>query len=153
MNLCATTKQHIETMMGWVRDRESCSNWGGPKFRFPFTESSFIDDVCWERLPSYSLVGEDGSLVGFGQYYPREGRCHLARLIISPAYRNQGLGRLLVARLIETGCKDLGVTECSLFVLKHNKVACACYRSVGFKPAACLGEIPELEGCLYMVRS
>jgi ribosomal protein S18 acetylase RimI-like enzyme len=152
MKLEAATKRQLEEMMGWFSNRESCSNWSGPEFRFPFTQSTFLEDICWKELPSYSLVKEGGRLVGFGQYYLREGRCHLARLVISPRYRNQGLGRLLVVRLAELGCKELGVTECSLFVLESNKAASCCYRNAGFEPAVYPGEMPELEGCLYMVK-
>lgn len=152
MTLCAATTLHLREMMGWFPDGVSASNWSGPTLRFPFTENSFFEDTQWQTLPSYSLVEANGRLVGFGQYYLRAGRCHLARLAISPSRRNQGLGRRLIHQLIETGCQALGVTEAGLFVLEHNTAAIHCYGHAGFQPAVYPGEPPALGGCLYMVR-
>jgi ribosomal protein S18 acetylase RimI-like enzyme len=150
MKLCAANSHHLTELMSWFPDRKTCLNWGGPNFRFPFTAASFTEDIHWDTLPSYSLVGEKGALSGFGQYYLREGRCHLGRLAISPACRGQGLGRLLVEQLSEIGCNDLGADQCSLFVLEDNLAAIQCYRKSGFEFAAYPGEMPPLEGCLYM---
>lgn len=150
MNLSNTESHHLTELMNWFPDRKTCLNWGGPMFRFPFTAASFIEDIRWDTLPSYSLIGEDGDLVGFGQYYLREGRCHLGRLAVSPLRRGQGLGRALVEQLSEIGCSDLGLAQCSLFVLEDNLSAIQCYRKAGFEFAAYPGEMPPLEGCVYM---
>lgn len=47
MKLVAATKEHVVEMMAWFPDRDSCGYWGGPMFRFPFTERSFLEDVAW----------------------------------------------------------------------------------------------------------
>lgn len=149
MHLTTATSHHLTTLMSWFPDRKTCLNWGGPMFRFPFTAASFVEDIRWNTLPSYSLISEQDDLIGFGQYYLREGRCHLGRLAISPLYRGQGLGGILVEQLSEIGCSDLGVDQCSLFVLENNLAAIRCYRKTGFEFAAYPGEMP-LEGCVYM---
>lgn len=151
MQLSRSKGQHLREMMHWFPDRAACTAWGGPRFRFPFTEETFIEDACWRTLPSYSLLGTAGQLLGFGQYYLREGRCHLGRLAVAPTRRNRGLGRVLIARLAGIGLQDLGISECSLFVFAHNAAALRCYRNAGFEAADYPGDMPDLDDCLYMV--
>ena len=103
------------------------------------------------ELPSFSLIGDDRELLGFGQYYLRVGRCHLARLVISPPHRGQGLGAVLVLGLCRRGCKNLGVQECSLFVLPDKAPALNLYRRLGFAEAPYPGELPR--DCVYMMVS
>ncbi|ALT00247.1 GNAT family N-acetyltransferase [Lacimicrobium alkaliphilum] len=150
MKLRAAETHHLTELMSWFPDQKTCANWGGPMFRFPFTAASFVEDIHWDTLPSYSLIGEHGDLMGFGQYYLREGRCHLGRLAISPSCRGRVLGLLLVEQLSEIGCRDLGVDQCSLFVLEDNPQAIQCYRKAGFDFAAYPGQMPPLGGCVYM---
>lgn len=152
MKLLPARHGHLLELMSWFPDRESCEIWGGPDFRYPFTEASFVEDLHLDETAALCLLGEDDELLGFGQYYPREGRCHLARLVVPPHQRGRGLGRALITRLIEEGCADLGVGESSLFVLAHNEPAMRCYRGLGFEAAPYPGEMPEIEGCIYMVR-
>lgn len=152
VELRAATKDQLLEMMAWFPDRASCEDWGGPKFRFPFTEASFLKNAHWGKMASYSLIAEDGALLGFGQYYLRVGRCQLARLVIAPAHRGRGLGKVLIARLMEIGCADMGVDECSLFVMEHNEPAVRCYRGMGFETAEYPGDMMPIERCIFMVR-
>lgn len=137
--LVEATPGHLREMMTWFPDREGCVTWGGPEFRFPFTEESFLEDSRLGELPSYALVGAGGELLAFGQFYLRAARCHLGRLAVAPAHRGRGLGRRLVVGLAELGCRTLGVEECSLFVVPENTVAAGLYEKLGFRPA----EYPE----------
>jgi ribosomal protein S18 acetylase RimI-like enzyme len=126
---------HVEQLKGWFPDRESAYFWCGPGLRVPFTDQTFLDDTHWERMPAYSLLDDQGQLSGFGQYYEKLGRCHLARLVIAPASRCRGLGRQFIARLMSIGRADLGVGECSLFVVNYNLRALRCYTALGFEKA------------------
>ena len=136
--------------MSWFPSRESCQIWGGPEFRFPFTAQSFHAD-CHLELPSRVLLDGGGMLCGFGQYYLRAGRCHLARLAIAPALRGRGLGARLIELLSDEGRAALGVEHCSLFVSIANTTALALYERLGFARAAYPGDLP-IPGCHYMVR-
>jgi ribosomal protein S18 acetylase RimI-like enzyme len=135
--------------MRWFPSRESCQTWGGPEFRFPFTAETFRVD-CHLELPSWALLDGRGTLCGFGQYYLRTGRCHLARLAIAPALRGRGLGGQLIELLSDAGKAVLGVEHCSLFVASANTAAMALYERLGFARAAYSGD--PLPGCHYMVR-
>ncbi|MCO1334549.1 GNAT family N-acetyltransferase [Microbulbifer sp. OS29] len=138
-------------LMSWLPDREQCQQWGGPDFRFPFNQGSFLEDCRWPELPSYALQDSDGDVLAFGQYYQHLGRCHLSRLIVSPSHRGAGLGRALVTQLAQTGASALDATECSLFVLRTNTAARTLYEKLGFVGATYPGQREWLDRCDFMV--
>lgn len=151
--LVRTTRDHLRQMMAWFPDAASCAVWGGPEFRYPFTEATFVADSRCESLPTWSLLGDDGTLLGFGQYYDRAGRCHLARLVISPYRRGEGLGTRLIDGLIELGAPALRASECSLFVSRTNRAAARLYERLGFALAPYPDGSSPLPGSDYMVAS
>ena len=67
MNLVATEPEHLEALKTWFPDKASVRQWGGPEFRHPFTGQNFLEDMRWQKLPAFSLLGETGELTGFGQ--------------------------------------------------------------------------------------
>lgn len=133
--LVPATQHHLRQMMSWFPTLESCVRWGGPAFRFPFHENGFLEDTRVAELPSFALVDAGGGLLGFGQYYAREGRCHLGRLVIHPDRRGQGLGAGLISSLATMGSAELGAQECSLFVSNNNERAERLYERLGFTRA------------------
>ena len=141
----------LTELMRWFPDPASCRQWGGPGFRFPFTAQTFRDDARLDHLPSWSLIGADDAPCGFGQYYLRLGRCHLARLAIAPAMRGRGLGSTLIRELCERGRADLGTDTFSLFVLPDNERALRLYRRLGFSAVAYPEPDPVFAGCIYMI--
>ena len=150
MNLTPAAADQLRELMTWFPDQHGCAAWGGPNQRFPFTEASFRADTRWGVVPSYSLLGDGGELLGFGQYYPRVGRCHLARLAIARDRRGAGLGGRLVRGLCEIGCAALAVDECSLFVMVDNAPAVRLYEKHGFVTVPYPGDF-EIAGSVYMV--
>lgn len=133
MDIIETEYSEIETLKSWVSDKKSSYYWCGPGLRFPFSHESFLEDIHWGKMPSYSLRSEEGQFIGFGQYYEKEQRCHLARLVVSPSQRSLGVGYKFISRLMSVGMKHLRVNECSLFVVNSNEQALKCYKSLGFK--------------------
>ncbi len=152
MQIAPTHSDHIDSLKSWFPDQESCYLWGGPGLRFPYSHESFLEDMHWQNMPSYSLVDEAGALAGFGQFYEKAGRCHLARLAIAPALRGKGHGSAFFARLMDIGLQDLSVSECSLFVLKHNTKALRCYASLGFEVAPYPPDHKHFDDIDFMVR-
>ena len=126
------TAEDIDELMDWFPDAESVDIWGGPRFRYPFTRRSFIEDCRIKRMTSYSLRRFDGALLAFGQVYVRDSRAHLARLIANPALRRLGYGRLLIEKIIGVIRREGEHAAVSLFVYRHNEPAYRCYRSLGF---------------------
>jgi ribosomal protein S18 acetylase RimI-like enzyme len=152
MKLVHAAEAHLAQLMRWFPDQRSCAVWGGPEFRYPFTDQSFREDIrC--NLPSYALIGNNQELLGFGQYYLRAGRCHLARLAISPSHRGRALGVILVRELCQRGCSELQVTQCSLFVDPYNAPAIHLYNRLGFISLPYPEAAPQFDACTYMVAS
>lgn len=149
--LVPATDDHVRALMPWFPDRRSCAIWGGPQFRHPFSEATFFEDACVRKLPSYVLLDAEGQVQAFGQYYLRAGRCHLGRLVVSPARRGQGIGARLVRGLVDLGTQRLGVAECSLFVVPDNAPAIGLYERLGFVPAEYPEDDPDVRAFVYMV--
>ncbi len=152
MQLIQPQESHFLQMLNWFENEKSLREWAGPDFRFPFNLASFTDDLQLHTLDSFVLLSTQKELLGFGQFYPRLGKCHLARLVVSPAFRGKGLAAKLIGLLSELGDKKLKFKAFSLFVLAHNKSAIKSYTRYGFVVTNYPGEMP-LANCLYMVKT
>lgn len=148
--LALATRQYLNRMHAWFPDAERCLQWGGPRFRFPYTPESFAADCGIDQLASYAMLNQADELLAFGQYYRRLDRCHLGRLAVNPAHRGQGHGVRLIAALSHLGRQDLDTTECSLFVLADNPPANALYRKLGFEVTDYPYDDIDLEHFYYM---
>jgi len=142
--------EHVREIIGWFPDKESVIRWGSPYTRYPLSEKTLFEDIYWDRINSRIALAEDGRLLGFGQFYPKLGRCHLARLVINPGFRGRGLGEEFVAALMKHGSEQLDTEEYSLYVMTENKPAYNCYRSLGFGLADYPNGDPKLENCVFM---
>ena len=141
----------LPELMRWFGDAQACRVWGGPGFRFPFTRDTFRADARLDSLATFALTADAATLLGFGQYYLRAGRCHLGRLAVAPERRGRGLGSTLVRELCRAGSADLGVDTYSLFVLPGNERAMRLYERLGFAPARYPEPDPMFDDCVYMV--
>ncbi|MFQ6005491.1 MAG: GNAT family N-acetyltransferase, partial [Woeseia sp.] len=140
-------------LMTWFPSKRSVAIWGGPKFRYPFTLETFREDMHWQQIGSYCLVDAGTDILAFGQIYERHRRINLARLVVSPDRRREGLGRRLVMLLMEKGRETFSLKEFSLYVYRDNRAAKTCYLQMGFEqrhpPAG--DDIPD--DCIYMTRA
>jgi ribosomal protein S18 acetylase RimI-like enzyme len=152
LRLLAADRDHVLQMMRWFPDRDSCRVWGGQTFRFPFTAETFLADSRFAQMPSYALL-HSTELCGFGQYYLRTGRCHLARLAVAPARRGRGCGSWLIAQLMLTGARELGVAEWSLYVSTVNPAAIALYERLGFRRAPHTDSNAGVPTSHYMIKA
>jgi len=151
MQLIQPLESHIQEMMNWFSSEKELTDWSGPNFRYPYDLSSFTEDLNLSVLRSFVLLSNEDEFLAFGQYYQRLDKCHLGRLIVSPAYRGKGIAAELMRQLCQQGINELNVTACSLFVLDHNEYAIQAYKKFGFVFANYPGEI-SLAHCLYMVK-
>lgn len=122
----------LDEVMTWFPDAASVDRWAGPKFRFPFTRQSFVEDCRIDMMQSYVLTRPDKQRAAFGQSYERTGRGHLARLVVNPQFRRQGAGRRLIEMIIASLEEQNAYDEYSLFVYRDNIPAYRCYLSLGF---------------------
>lgn len=140
-------------VMTWFPSAASVDIWGGPKFRYPFTGDSFVEDCRTDLMKSYCLRDDAGQYAAFGQSCERDGRGHLARLIANPAMRRRGAGSRLIEMMIALLEQRHAYAEYSLFVYRHNEPALQCYSGLGFV----VRDYPEdaaLQGlCYFMTRT
>lgn len=151
MKLRPASSDDLKKMMSWFPDARACAYWGGPEFRFPFNEASFVEDSRLNSVPSFVCIESSGEFVGFGQYYLRVGRCHLSRLAIAPDRRGRGCGSWLVSALVATGSEILQVPECSLFVAFGNTRAERLYERLGFTSVPYPESAPPVPDSVYMI--
>ena len=141
----------VPELMRWFTDRAATQVWGGPEFRFPFSEATFREDAKLASLATRMLVTGDGRLVAFGQFYLRVGRCHLGRLAVAPDARGGGLGTQLIHDMCAEGRPLFGAGSCSLFVVPSNSRAKALYERLGFSAIPYSEPAPEFAPYIYMV--
>lgn len=150
MQLRPVTAAELPEIMSWFDSQAALTTWAGPNFRFPFTTSSFSDDLNLTNVPSYILIAPDQQLLGFGQYSLQQGHCHLSRLVIHPLFRGHGLIQILLGKLIVQGMAELKTASAALFVFRTNQAAIHAYQKAGFieqdHPQGLLHEL-----CSYMV--
>lgn len=123
------------------------------------SHQGFADEL--ERLPgAYAppkgtlllARAADGTALGVIGLRPltEDGVAEVKRLYVRPQARGLGLGRALVAALLEEAAR-LGHREVRLDTLPHMESAIALYRSFGFAPVAPYGSYP-FEGLLCFGR-
>lgn len=151
-SLQEAAESDIDTLMEWFTQPSDILIWGGPTFRYPFDRETFFEDVCWGTMASYCLRDPASSLVAFGQLYDRDGRIHLARLIVHPEQRGRGVGTRLIETLITAGIDLFARDEVSLFVFRDNLPAYRCYRSLGFTVSDYPDDMPHADVCYYLTR-
>jgi ribosomal protein S18 acetylase RimI-like enzyme len=75
--------------------------------------------------------------IGYGEVWedPEAGEAELARIILAPAWRGRGFGRMLVI-LLAKRAKDAGFEDVWVRVVPANSAAIATYSSAGFERAS-----------------
>ena len=136
MTLLSLDNTNIIELMSWFNSQHDITQWAGPYFRYPFTEKTFIEDLNLDVSDSFVLVGQQNVLLAFGQYYQRKNKCHLARLVVNPIYRGEGIAATLIKELCKHGHLNLNITDSSLFVYENNLAAVSAYKKLGFIVAA-----------------
>jgi len=121
----------LAVVASWLDSPQACRLWSGTRVSYPVDETNLAENIEYARSESWSGTS-NGLVVAFGQCVPKpEGRIHLARLIVSPAHRGRGLGRILSLHLLGLArARNTGAI--SLNVLSQNEAAFQLYQSLGF---------------------
>jgi ribosomal protein S18 acetylase RimI-like enzyme len=108
--------------------------WAGPWLPYPLDPELLPADIDLYGADSVAMV-EDDRLVAFGQLMHVDAkRAHLARIIVAPAERGRGRGRVLIGELVRRALvQDYACI--SLYVNRGNPAALALYRRFGFRRA------------------
>lgn len=142
----------MDILMTWFSTKTEVDVWGGPGFRYPYTQETFRTDCHWPEMASYCLRDSDAALCAFGQFYDRNGYMNLARLAVAPDQRGRRLGSELVTRLMKKAADTLSLGEFSLFVYRDNEPALRLYLSLGFEIQEYPPDQPLADECFFLSR-
>ena len=127
---------HAREVAGWAATAEEARRWGGQAVVWPVAASVFS---AWHADPGVRpfVLVHRGILLGYGEVWidAEEREVELARIIVRPERRGQGLGRLLVTLLLEQAAAT-GYQAAFVRVAPENAAALACYRRAGFTPVS-----------------
>lgn len=141
IQLLPASLDELFQLQSWFRSAEQTHTWAGDNFPYPAHFSRFLQHLCPHGTASYVLLQKpEQIMLGFGQLCDRFGKHHLARLVINPQLRGQGLAKRLICELMLAGLAKQQ-RDFSLYVHRHNKIALNCYQRLGFQFA----EQPEAE--------
>jgi len=123
----------LETILAWVTSPDQMRLWAGPAVPFPGSPAATWEALSATPENAFALTGPSGDMLGFGQILARPASAHLARIIVSPAQRGQGLGRRLCSELVRLTTIRHPSTPITLNVYEGNAPALALYQSLGFQ--------------------
>ena len=93
-------------------------------------------------LCGFTALAEDGAPAGcIALHRLDDERCELKRLYVRPAYRGQGLGSRLVARILDDA-RQIGYRAMLLDTLPVLDSAVRMYRGLGFYEIPCYNDSP-----------
>jgi ribosomal protein S18 acetylase RimI-like enzyme len=122
-------------LISWVRCREELLLFGGPEMSWPLDRAQLeairlrSDTTAWTGVisPAAAAVGHIELIVR-----DEPGRGHIARVIVDPARRREGLGTMLVAAALEKALAG-GLGVVTLNVRRQNQAAIRTYMRLGFR--------------------
>ena len=126
-------QEDLRVILTWVDTPELMQRWGGPLLPFPGNPADTWEAMGGSVETTFALVAATGELLGFGQILRRPWGFHLARLMVSPSRRGQGLGRSLCLQLIERARATGEPGVLTLNVYADNAPARALYEGLGFE--------------------
>ena len=126
----------------WLRNQAECEMWAGHRVLYPIDLPALPDAIQWSESDSWVVTLRE-EVAAFGQLVPKPGgRFHIARMIVAPDHRAEGLGRRLTEHLLATAV-ETEASVLSLNVFADNYRAIALYRSLGFSETDRPADEPE----------
>ncbi|MCF2949044.1 GNAT family N-acetyltransferase [Paraglaciecola aquimarina] len=153
MKFLRATTEHMLQIKRWFHHFDEIQRWGGPELTYPIEDQTFTELLQAPHFNSYAMLDENNQVMAFGQHYIRLERHHLARLVVNPNNRGQGLGQVLVKQLLDIAIGLHTAQSASLFVFEDNLAAYHCYQKLGFVETDYPGGVPgNMKDCVYMVK-
>ncbi|MDI1337422.1 MAG: N-acetyltransferase [Lacunisphaera sp.] len=132
-SLRPATPADVALALSWTPEDEALRCWAGPSTRCPATAESLWEDLKHSDAATFAFVSPAGDMLGLGQVrFRKQTYGHLARIIVSPHHRGQGLGRALCVALMRAAVRLHPITAFSLYVFPDNTNAIGLYRALGY---------------------
>ena len=100
-------------------------------FSHPWTEQALAEDLDNELLTLLAAVGEDGTLLGYGEVRTVLDEGTLERIAVAPQFRRHGAAEALLRRFLDDGRGELAFL--TLEVRAGNAPAIGLYEKLGFE--------------------
>lgn len=110
--------------------------WVYPRGRYPLTVTQL--QLLSEERCDLTVATEAGAVVGFANLYNLE-RGHsvfIGNVVVDQRLRGQGIGKALVAHMVNLALDKYGVQQVSISVFSDNIPALLMYARLGFRPNA-----------------
>ncbi|MET8509708.1 GNAT family N-acetyltransferase [Streptomyces sp. NPDC004787] len=124
---------HASAVAGWTQTVHESSMWSG-RAEHPFREETVLS---WRQDPDSQahILSVSGTAAAYGELWLDSGNreAEVARIIVSPAARGQGLGVHLVHHLTALA-EEAGYPGIYMRVPPGNSAALRCYTKAGFRP-------------------
>jgi len=102
-------------------------------FPTPWSREAYESELNDNLLSIYLAAHQGERLIGYAGIWIIVDEGHITNVAVHPAYRQQGVGRLLMSHLA-VAASARGVTSITLEVRPSNRPALTLYRSLGFIP-------------------
>lgn len=103
-------------------------------FAEPWSEEAFRGEIMENDRAFYIVAEIDGRLAGYAGLWAIVDEGHITNVAVAPEYRRKGIGRAIVATLIDVA-EENGLNSFTLEVRESNLPAQALYSEFKFKPA------------------
>lgn len=130
--------------------------WSFSMFASSFEQDGFFGELCEEEDPGLAVLSQNNekttALVAYGCVQCAFDSCDLLSIAVSHEYRKQGIGRVMLRRLIG-GAKRRGMEQMFLEVRQSNEPAKKLYTSEGFQEVGIRKKYyPDGENAIVMVK-
>jgi ribosomal protein S18 acetylase RimI-like enzyme len=130
-------------VLSWVDSPRTALHWAG--LDAAPDDPSVLDSWHIDPDVAASLLLCGQRLVGYGELWRDGEEAEIARVIVAPAERGRGLGRVLVSKLA-TQARAAGLAPVWIRLHEENDAAQACYSAAGFRRIDAVSEAEFNEG-------
>lgn len=103
-------------------------------FSVPWQAEAFQNEIQKNMLAHYTVLEEDGQIIGYGGVWYIMDEGHITNIAIHPDFRKRGLGKRLVGEMMLQAAKKQ-IRQMTLEVRVSNIAAISLYESMGFESA------------------
>ncbi|WIV12003.1 ribosomal protein S18-alanine N-acetyltransferase [Proteiniborus sp. MB09-C3] len=100
-------------------------------FETPWSREAFVLELIKNQLARYVVAEKDGKIAGYGGLWLILDEGHITNIAVSSAYRGQGIGNMIVEKLIDI-CEEREIKNMTLEVRKSNLIAQSLYKKYDF---------------------
>ena len=130
LSLRRRTARDLDAVLTWIPDDAALYMFTGPRLSWPPTNAQFAELAAVPGLTAWVMCAGRTPL-GQAEMTVWNSHAHIARVIVDPSFRGQGLSQELMRRVLARAHAD-GARSAGLRVIKGNTVALRAYQRLGF---------------------